>query len=78
MLDALIKELAAAGIKVLTVKNKYASPTPMGYSDFNLCVAVTLKDGTKYVCELQLNLVEMLEGGQVRATPRVSGARAWP
>ena len=33
----------------------------MGYSDFNLCVGVLLDDGTEYVCELQLNLVEMLQ-----------------
>ena len=61
MVDALVKELGAADIQVLTLKNKYASPTPMGYSDFNLCVGVVLDDGTQYVCEMQLNLVEMLE-----------------
>ena len=61
MLAALESKLAAAGIKILTLKNKYASPTPMGYSDFNLCVGVQLDDGTEYVCEMQLNLVEMLE-----------------
>ena len=33
----------------------------MGYSDFNLCVGVLLDDGTEYVCELQLNLAEMLQ-----------------
>ena len=41
-----LEKLEYAGIKVLTVKNKYASPTPMGYSDFNLCVGVVLDDGT--------------------------------
>ena len=61
MLAALESKLAAAGIKVLSLKNKYASPTPMGYSDFNLCVGVQLDDGKEYVCEMQLNLVEMLD-----------------
>ena len=42
------------------LKNKYASPTPMGYSDFNLCAGVVLSDGTRYVCEIQLNHIEML------------------
>ena len=61
MAAALTKELGEAGIQQLTLKNKYASPTPMGYSDFNLCVGVRLDDDTLYVCEMQLNLVEMLE-----------------
>ena len=56
-----IHHLEAGGFTVLTLKNKYFSPTPMGYSDFNLCVGVRLKDNTLYVCELQLNLVDMLE-----------------
>merc|ERR1712185_340351 len=60
MAGALTDGLKAAGIKVLTLKNKYASPTPMGYSDFNLCVGVLLPDGVEYVCEMQLNHVEML------------------
>ena len=48
------------GFDVVVVKNKYKFPTPMGYSDFNLVVAVPLADGTKYLCEMQLNLVSML------------------
>ena len=40
---------------------RYASPTPMGYSDFNLCVGVRLDDGPLYVCELQVNHVKMLK-----------------
>ena len=49
------------GFEVVVVKNKYKFPTPMGYSDFNLVVAVPLADGTKYLCEMQLNLVAMLD-----------------
>jgi hypothetical protein len=33
----------------------------MGYSDFNLCAGVVLSDGTRYVCEIQLNHIDMLE-----------------
>jgi hypothetical protein len=61
MAHALAEGLEGAGIEVLTLKNKYASPTPMGYSDFNSCAGVVLSDGTRYVCEIQLNHVDMLE-----------------
>jgi hypothetical protein len=61
MAHALAEGLQGAGIEVLTLKNKYASPTPMGYSDFNLCAGVVLSDGTRYVCEIQLNHIDMLE-----------------
>ena len=61
MAYALAEGLKGAGIEVLTLKNKYASPTPMGYSDFNSCVGVVLSDGTRYVCEIQLNHMEMIE-----------------
>jgi hypothetical protein len=61
MADALAEGLKGAGIEVLTLKNKYASPTPMGYSDFNSCAGVVLSDGTRYVCEIQLNHLDMLE-----------------
>jgi hypothetical protein len=52
MAHALAEGLKEAGIEVLTLKNKYASPTPMGYSDFNSCAGVVLSDGTRYVCEI--------------------------
>ena len=57
----LTKGLPGAGIKVLTLKNKYAFPTPMGYSDFNLCVGIKLDNQVEYVAEMQLNLDEMIE-----------------
>jgi hypothetical protein len=61
MHDGLTTGLPGAGIKVLTLKNKYAFPTPMGYSDFNLCVGIELDDQVEYVAEMQLNLDEMIE-----------------
>jgi len=61
MAHAIAEGLQGADIEVLTLKNKYASPTPMGYSDFNLCAGVVLSDGTRYVCEIQLNHIAMLK-----------------
>ena len=61
MHDGLTTGLPGAGIKVLTLKNKYAFPTPMGYSDFNLCVGIELDDQVVYVAEMQLNLDEMIK-----------------
>ena len=59
-LVAALDSFPSIGFDVVVVKNKYKFPTPMGYSDFNLVVAVPLADGTKYLCEMQLNLVAML------------------
>ena len=33
---------------IVVVKNKYKFPTPMGYSDLNLVVEVTLGDGSTF------------------------------
>jgi DNA-binding PucR family transcriptional regulator len=42
-------------IEVLKLKNKYALPTPMGYSDFNSCASVVLsgKQEGRVLCEIQ-------------------------
>ena len=61
MHDGLTTGLSGAGIQVLALKNKYAFPTPMGYSDFNLCVGIELDDQVRYVAEMQLNLDEMIK-----------------
>jgi WD40 repeat protein len=50
-----LRAIETSGWKVLQVKNKYAFPTPMGYRDFNLCVQVTLANGKRHICEMQLN-----------------------
>jgi hypothetical protein len=76
MAHALAEGLKEAGIEVLTLKNKYASPTPMGYSDFNSCAGVVLSDGTRYVCEIQLNHIEMLAAKNVREELPALSARA--
>ena len=40
-------------VKVLQLKNKFASPTPMGYRDFNLNVQVEIGGGRPaHVCEV--------------------------
>ena len=49
------------GVEIVGVKNKFANPTPMGYRDLNLSVRVNLPDGRKHICEVQLNLVDMLK-----------------
>ena len=51
---------AQPGIKVLALRNKYASPTPLGYRDVNLTLQVQLASGRPHVCELQVNLDDML------------------
>ena len=61
MAHALAEGLKGEGIEVLTLKIKYASPTPLGHSDFNSCAGVVLSDGSTYVCEIQLNHIDMLE-----------------
>ena len=56
-----LREFEALGFRIVVLKNKYRFVTPLGYSDFNLVVAVTLEGGTDYLCEMQLNLVQMLD-----------------
>ena len=47
---------------VRQLKNKYASPTPLGYRDINLCLRVALPDGGgHHLCEIQLNLQVSLQ-----------------
>ena len=47
-------------VSVLSMKNKYASPSALGYRDVNLSLEVRLADGRPHVCELQVNLEDML------------------
>ena len=42
-------------------KNKFANPTPMGYSDINLVIELELDGGVRYLCEVQLNLQLMVD-----------------
>ena len=44
------------GLEIAQLKNKFASPTPLGYRDMNLNVSVRLDDGRKHLAEVQLNL----------------------
>ena len=41
----------------------------MGYSDINLVIAVPLKGGIKYLCEVQLNLQSMLDAKKAAHAP---------
>ena len=56
-----LKEFKDLDLTVVILKNKYANPTPMGYSDFNLVVSIKLASGVPYLCEIQLNLQQMLD-----------------
>ena len=51
--------------RVQTLKNKFASPTPMGYSDINMCISVPVGGGHEFVAEVQLNLDIMVEAKAV-------------
>ena len=59
LLDVL-NRLTSVGLEIAQVKNKFASPTPMGYRDFNLNVRVPLddgsthNDGSTHIAEFQL------------------------
>jgi ankyrin repeat protein/WD40 repeat protein len=55
LLDVL-NRLTSVGLEIAQVKNKFASPTPMGYRDFNLNVRVPLDDGSTHIAEFQVNL----------------------
>ena len=55
LLDVL-NRLTSVGLEIAQVKNKFASPTPMGYRDFNLNVCVPLDDGSTHIAEFQVNL----------------------
>ena len=45
---------------MLALRNKYSSPTPLGYRDVNVTLQVQLASGRPHVCELQVNLDDML------------------
>ena len=58
-----MKGLQNAGFRIVILKNKWKFPTPLGYSDLNMVLGVPLEGryaGVEYLCEVQLNLQEML------------------
>jgi len=48
------------GLEVLALKNKYLKPSALGYRDFNLTLRVELESKKSHICELQVNLEDML------------------
>lgn len=47
------------GFLIVILKNKYATPTPMGYSDLNIILSVPLPEdseheGVGFLCEVQV------------------------
>ena len=47
-------------VKIVQVKNKYQIPNFMGYRDINMNLSITLSDGSKHLCELQMHLEQVL------------------
>ena len=64
LLDVL-NRLTSVGLEIAQVKNKFASPTPMGYRDFNLNVRVPLDDGSTHIAEFQLNLKSIADAKHI-------------
>jgi len=53
-------------LEVVALKNKYSSPNPQGYRDVNVTLRVRLGESGRYhVCELQVNLEDMLVAWRV-------------
>jgi len=50
---------------LLQVKNRFASPTPLGYRDINACFAVPIADGTVHIVEVQLNIYDILRAKSI-------------
>ena len=48
------------GWKMMSCKNKYASPTPLGYRDLNTCFRVPLRNNY-LLCEIQFHLKKVVE-----------------
>jgi ankyrin repeat protein len=53
------------GLEIAQLKNKFASPTPLGYRDMNLNVSVRLEDGRKHLAEVQLNLKSVADAKHI-------------
>ena len=64
LLDVL-NRLTSVGLEIAQVKNKFASPTPMGYRDFNLNIRVRLDDGSTHIAEFQLNLKSIADAKHI-------------
>jgi len=52
-------------LEVVGLKNKYSSPNPQGYRDVNVTLRVRLESGRHHVCELQVNLEDMLVAKEI-------------
>merc|ERR1712066_1200184 len=61
MADALEHVMHIDGLEVVQCRNKFASPSPLGYVDFNLTVRVSLPERRSHLCEIQINHRAILE-----------------
>lgn len=65
MLSALTRMRADDTFDVEMLRNKYATPTLLGYCDFNLSIRVKLDSGRSHICEVQVNLTDMLKAKEL-------------
>ena len=59
MASAVRTEMGRSGLAVATLKNRFAYPTALGYSDLCATVRLALPEGVEYVAELQLSHPQM-------------------
>jgi len=53
------------GVTVLALRNKYSSPSALGHRDINLTLGVELASGRVHLCELQVNLQDMMQAARM-------------
>jgi len=66
-LEAVVKRLnenyvanECDGVRIVRFKNRFREPMPDGGRDVNYNIVVTLKDGSRFVCELQVHVKQIL------------------
>ena len=65
MLPALVRMQADQTFDVAMLRNKYATPTLLGYCDFNLSIRVKLGTQRSHICEVQVNMKEMVKAKEL-------------
>ena len=46
------RQVAVSGMRIRTLRNTFACPTAVGYSDISMVVELTLPDGARHLCEV--------------------------
>ena len=61
LIEVLTKLQRLPGWKLMSCKNKYANPTPLGYRDLNTCFKVFISETDFVLCEVQFHLNAVLQ-----------------